>query len=109
MPPPRQYGDSNAWLIGEPDLVLTMKRPSKIQATGFIPYQYVFLQPIFTEDTYVEAIEIRPHNRAVVHHCNAFYVDAVTRIRPSAGDQSSRPRRHRSMTERRRGSLMLSR
>lgn len=66
------------WRIGEPDLVLTMKKPQKIQATGFIPYKYVFLPPAFSDDTYVESIEIRPHNRAVVHHCNAFYVDAAT-------------------------------
>jgi len=77
-PPPLEFPKSE-WRIGEPDLVLTMKKPSKIPATGFIPYQYIFLQPIFTEDTYVEAIEIRPHNRAVVHHCNAFYVDTVTK------------------------------
>ncbi|MBL9123629.1 MAG: redoxin domain-containing protein [Planctomycetaceae bacterium] len=76
-PKPLEFAKS-AWRIGEPDLVLTMKKPHKIEATGFIPYKYIFIPPAFTEDTYVEAIEIRPHNRAVVHHCNAFYVDAVT-------------------------------
>ncbi len=77
-PKPLTFADT-AWRIGEPDLVLTMAKPNKIQATGFIPYKYVFLQPIFGEDTYVTSIEIRPHNRAAVHHCNAFYIDAVTR------------------------------
>lgn len=77
-PKPLEFAKTE-WRIGEPDLVLTMSKPSKIPATGFIPYQYVFLQPVFTEDTYVEAIEIRPHNRAAVHHCNAFYVDTVTK------------------------------
>ncbi len=77
-PAPLEFAQSE-WRIGEPDLVLTMDKPHKIPATGFIPYKYVFLQPMFAEDTYVESIEIRPHNRAVVHHCNAFYVDAVTK------------------------------
>ena len=76
-PKPLEFAKTQ-WRIGEPDLVLTTAQPIKIQATGFIPYKYVFLLPPFTEDTYVEAIEIRPHNRAVVHHCNAFYADAVT-------------------------------
>jgi peroxiredoxin len=77
-PKPLEFVKSE-WRIGEPDMVLTTHKPIKIQASGFIPYNYVFLQPPFADDTYVEAIEIRPHNRAVVHHCNAFYVDAVTR------------------------------
>ena len=76
-PKPLEFAQTE-WRIGEPDLVLTMKKPHKIEATGYIDYKYVFIPPAFTEDTYVEAIEIRPHNRAVVHHCNAFYVDALT-------------------------------
>lgn len=83
-PAPLEFAPT-VWRIGEPDLVLTMKKPQKVQATGFVPYKYVFLPPAFSEDTYVEAIEIRPHNRAVVHHCNAFYVDAAT----MKGDRSS--------------------
>jgi len=76
-PQPLEFAKTE-WRIGEPDLVLTMKKPHQIEATGFIPYKYIFLPPPFKEDTYVEAIEIRPHNRAVVHHCNAFYADSVT-------------------------------
>lgn len=76
-PAPIEFAKTE-WRIGEPDLVLTMKKPHKIEASGFIPYKYIFIPPAFSEDTYVEAIEIRPHNRAVVHHCNAFYVDALT-------------------------------
>jgi thiol-disulfide isomerase/thioredoxin len=77
-PKPLEFA-STVWRIGEPDLVLTTDKPHKIPATGFIPYKYVLLQPMFSDDTYVESIEIRPHNRAVVHHCNAFYRDAITK------------------------------
>ena len=52
-----------------------MRAPDKIQAEGFIPYKYVILPYVFQEDTYVSAIEIRPHNRNVVHHCNMAYVN----------------------------------
>lgn len=65
------------WGIGEPDLVITMKEVHTIPATGFIPYKYVLLPHYFAEETWVEAFEIRPLNRAVVHHCNMFHMSAA--------------------------------
>jgi peroxiredoxin len=65
------------WRIGEPDLKITMRAPDKIPAQGFIPYKYAILPYIFKEDTYVSAIEILPHNRKVVHHCNLAYVSVA--------------------------------
>jgi thiol-disulfide isomerase/thioredoxin len=76
-PEPLQF-EATEWRIGKPDLVVTMPKPQKIPATGFIPYRYVFLQPAFKEDTYVSSIEILPQNRAVVHHANAFYMDPLS-------------------------------
>lgn len=61
------------WRIGEPDLVITMLEEHTIQATGFVPYRHVLLPHLFLGDTWVEAIEIRPDNPAVVHHCNMAY------------------------------------
>jgi peroxiredoxin len=72
-PTPLTFPDTE-WRIGEPDLKITMRTPDKIQAEGFIPYKYVILPYVFKEDTYVSAIEIRPQNRNVVHHCNMAYV-----------------------------------
>jgi Copper type II ascorbate-dependent monooxygenase, C-terminal domain len=37
-------------------------------ATGEIPYQYFEMQTNFSEDKWVQALEVRPGNRAVVHH-----------------------------------------
>ncbi len=37
----------------------------------------MILPYVFKEDTYVSAIEILPHNRNVVHHCNMAYVNIV--------------------------------
>ncbi len=71
-PAPLLFGD-HGWRIGEPDLVVTMRAADKIKAEGFIPYKYVVLPYTFKEDKYVNAIEIRPHNRNVVHHCNVGY------------------------------------
>lgn len=62
------------WRIGEPDLVVSMLEQHTIQPTGFIPYKYVVLPHLFIGETWVEAFEIRPENRAVVHHCNLAYM-----------------------------------
>jgi hypothetical protein len=37
-----------------------------------IEYQLFEVDPGFTEDKWVQAAEIRPGNRSVVHHCNVF-------------------------------------
>jgi hypothetical protein len=64
------------WRIGDPDLIITMVEQHSIPATGFIPYRYAVLPHLFLEDTWVEAVEIRPDNATVVHHCNLAYVTA---------------------------------
>ena len=70
MPTPPQFADG--WQIGVPDLVLTMKEPFRIPATGVIPWVSIPSQDyVFPEDVWVQAIEIRPGNRAVVHHAVA--------------------------------------
>jgi hypothetical protein len=34
MPPPRQFSDLDKWQIGKPDLVVSMKKPYRLKATG---------------------------------------------------------------------------
>jgi peroxiredoxin len=70
LPPPAQYQDG--WTIPTPDLVVTMPSPFTVQAQGVIEYQYIRVHPGFTEDRWVRAAEIRPGNRAVVHHCAVY-------------------------------------
>ena len=61
------------WRIGTPDVVISMVEQHTVPATGFVPYRYVALPYLFLSDTWVEAIEIRPDNLSVVHHCNMAY------------------------------------
>lgn len=61
----------DGWQIGTPDLVLEMAEPVKIPATGTIPYIDVPTDYEFPQDTWVQAIEVRPGNRRVVHHAVA--------------------------------------
>ncbi|WP_198000753.1 redoxin domain-containing protein [Gimesia fumaroli] len=58
------------WIIGEPDLKISMLETHTLPADGYIPYRYTVLPFIFPEDTWVSSIEIKPDNPSVVHHCN---------------------------------------
>lgn len=63
----------STWQIGKPDLILQMLVPDQLPAEGFIPYRYSVFPHVFLQDTWIEAIEIRPDNRRVVHHANLAY------------------------------------
>jgi hypothetical protein len=60
------------WNIGEPDLVLEMPQAFDVPKSGTVDYQYVILPQKFTEDTWVQAAEVRPGARGAVHHVLAF-------------------------------------
>jgi hypothetical protein len=66
---------TEGWKIGTPDLILTMNKPFEIQAKGDIAWVNIPSNDyVFPEDVWVQAIEIRPGNRAVVHHAVAGLV-----------------------------------
>jgi hypothetical protein len=68
-PNPLEFVDG--WRIGKPDVVIELPKPFNVPASGTVPYQYISVPTGFTEDKWVEAIEVRPSNRRVVHHINA--------------------------------------
>jgi peroxiredoxin len=61
------------WRIGEPDRVIVGGEHS-LPATGDVPYQYTIFPTIFAHDTWVQGVEIKSDNPAVLHHCNMAYV-----------------------------------
>jgi Copper type II ascorbate-dependent monooxygenase, C-terminal domain/EF hand len=65
-PLPRQF--ASTWEIGEPDVVFQFDKPQPVQATGVMPYKHVTIQTNLDEDKWIQAIEIRPGDRGVVHH-----------------------------------------
>jgi hypothetical protein len=71
MPPLPKYTDG--WNIGKPDAVFTMAEAYNVPASGTIEYQYFDVPTKFTEDKWIQAIEVRPGNRSVVHHVIVFY------------------------------------
>jgi hypothetical protein len=60
------------WTIGKPDVVLSMQEAHAIPADGTVPYLYFTIPTGFKEDKWIQAMEIRPGNRGVVHHVIAF-------------------------------------
>jgi mono/diheme cytochrome c family protein len=71
MPKAPTYPDG--WSIGTPDAVFEMPESYKVPADGVIEYEYFYIPTNFTEAKWIQAIEIRPGNREVVHHALAFY------------------------------------
>ena len=71
-PPAVDWPDPEAWKIGEPDLVFAMPEPYVVPRERLDEYQYYRVPANFTEDRYIQAVEVRPGNKAVVHHIGAI-------------------------------------
>src|SRR5260370_5876650 len=69
-PAPVKFVDG--WNIGVPDRVIEMPVAYNVPAEGTVDYQYMAIPGGFTQDTWVQAAEVRPGNRAIVHHVIAF-------------------------------------
>ncbi|MBN8732896.1 MAG: lipocalin-like domain-containing protein [Acidobacteria bacterium] len=69
-PPPLTF--TGGWNIGVPEHVIEMPNDFSVPAAGVIEYQHVVVPTGLTEDKWVRAVELRPGNRAVVHHIIAF-------------------------------------
>jgi hypothetical protein len=72
-PHPRQW--PGEWQIGPPDAIYQVPEPIAVKASGAMPYQNVFVETGLTEDKWVEALEILPTSREVVHHVLVFIRD----------------------------------
>jgi hypothetical protein len=69
---PRAPEFSEGWSIGTPDAIVSMTTPYIVPASGTIDYQFFQSPTDFTEDKWVQAIEIRPGTQRVVHHVLVF-------------------------------------
>jgi peroxiredoxin/mono/diheme cytochrome c family protein len=69
--PPKGREFAEGWTIGKPDIVLEMNRsydvPAKAGRSG-IPYLYFTAETNFDEDKWIQAAQVRPGSREVVHH-----------------------------------------
>ena len=78
LPPLPKFAEG--WTLGEPDLVLEMKKPFGVPATGRDAYQSFVLPIPIDSDRMLSAIEFRPGNPKVVHHATLL-LDGLGRLR----------------------------
>jgi thiol-disulfide isomerase/thioredoxin len=77
-PLPRNY--ETGWLIGKPDAVFQIPKPIAVKAEGTMGYQNVVVPTEFDEDKWVQALEVQPTARGVVHHVLVFAVPKGQRM-----------------------------
>jgi len=85
LPKPPEF--VQGWVIGKPDMVISTGTAFKIPAEGVVPYQYFKVDPGFKEDTWIQAAEVRPSQRAQVHHILVFVVEPGKRKMKGEGEQ----------------------
>ena len=72
LPPPPRFVEG--WRIPQPDVVFSMPQPYTVPAKGVVAYQHFDIDVEFNEDKWIQAAEVRPGNRSVVHHLIVFFV-----------------------------------
>ena len=72
-PPPRHW--NAGWNIAQPDKIIQMPVAVKLPAQGQVEYTYEIVPTGFTEDKWIQEIEVHPSSPEHVHH-------AVVYIRP---------------------------
>jgi hypothetical protein len=85
---PAQPKYAEGWMIGQPDVVLSMQEDYPIPASGEVKYQYFEVPTNFTEDKWIQAFEVRPGNRATVHHV-IVYTRPPAQPRPTQTAQTA--------------------
>ncbi len=63
---------TEGWGIGRPDIVLELPNEFRVPPSGTVDYQFIVVPTGFTEDKWIEKIEVRPGARQVVHHVVVF-------------------------------------
>jgi mono/diheme cytochrome c family protein len=69
-PLPRKF--AAGWLLGKPDAVFELPAPVSVKAEGTMPYVTRDVPTNFTEEKWVQSIEVAPTDRSVVHHVLVF-------------------------------------
>ena len=70
LPPSPQFTDG--WNIGKPDAVFYLPQEYTVPASGTVEYKYFRVPTNFKQDMFIQAAEIRPGDRGVVHHIIVF-------------------------------------
>ena len=84
MPPPRQFADADAWLIGKPDLIVSLPRDVIVAAKAPDQWPDILVDPKLTEDRYIKGVQIIPtRGFPVIHHIRTSIVEPTDASRGS--------------------------
>ncbi len=72
LPRPPTFTDD--WTLGKPDAVLAFAEEQTISPNDEDEYVNIEVQTNFTEDKWVQAVDIRPGNRKIVHHATVSMI-----------------------------------
>jgi mono/diheme cytochrome c family protein len=72
LPPPVAW--KTGWSLGEPDLVMTARRPYTLRPNPKDQYVFFVFDHVLPEDTWIRSIATRPGNPKAVHHANTHIV-----------------------------------
>jgi hypothetical protein len=75
MPAPLSFNSENAWYIGKPDLTITTPADFKMYANGPDWWIDQYAEVKITEDRWIKAMEIKPSNPKIVHHCVVYAIE----------------------------------
>ncbi len=62
----------SGWNIGKPNKIFEAPKAYAVPPSGTIEYQYLILPTGFTQDTWVQKVEVLPSNPSVVHHAVVY-------------------------------------
>jgi hypothetical protein len=86
LPPVPTYVEG--WHIGKPDAIFDIGEDHVVKGTVVDEYVYFTVPTHFTEGHWVQAVELRPGNRKVVHHAHVSVVEADA---PKSASQQATP------------------
>lgn len=89
LPAPPHFAPG--WALGPPDLILTPARTYSVTAEGRDVYRCYVIPTDFAEDRFVSTIDVRPGNRAVVHHAIAYIDTSGTARKLEAASHDGSP------------------
>ncbi len=74
MPPIKVWKDD--WTAGQPNIELSMPSPFSVKPDRKDDYAFFVLSHVFTEETWIRGVEVRPGNIQAVHHVNVYILPA---------------------------------
>jgi hypothetical protein len=84
MPPARHFDDSESWLIGQPDLIITLPKDVILSANAPDQWPDILVDPHLSEDRYIKGVQIIPlKGFPVIHHIRTSVVEPADSTRHS--------------------------